>query len=87
MEIYDYWVETVKINLKHPKNKKNKVAKYVKDGNNKVGKETVTVLVRNIKNVSDVYIYHKLYNSYALRCTIIRPLLSCLVLTECLGEH
>ena len=63
------------------------MAKYVKDGNNKVGKETVTVLVRNIKNVSDVYIYHKLYNSYTLGYTIQWPLLSCLVLTECLGEH
>jgi len=70
MEIYDYWVETIKIKLKYLNNKKSKVAKYVRDVINKVEKETVTVLVRNIKNVSDVYIYHKLYNSYTLRYTI-----------------
>ena len=37
---------------------KSTVAKYIRDDSNKVEKETVTVLVRDIKNVSDVYIYH-----------------------------
>ena len=45
----------MEINLKHMNNKKNKVAKYVRDGDNKLEKETTAVLVRIVK---DVYINH-----------------------------
>ena len=50
--------------------------RYVRDGSNKVEKETLTFLVRNIKNIVDVSKNHQLYNAYALKYTITWALLS-----------